>query len=188
MSAWRHLSDQEIVAACLDGEKQAYGALVERYQQTMFNVVYRLLGNYAICEEVCQEAFISAYGKLAQFSGRSKFSTWLCQIAINKTRDLLRRRSAQDIHDDLDDYGDVLAGPESENPQRQAEQAQTQRGVRAILTGLPLQYREILVLKHIEGYGNEEIAQILGVTVENAKIRAFRAREMFRQACGEGMS
>ncbi len=188
MSTWRHLSDQEIVAVCLNGEKQAYGVLVERYQQTVFNVVYRLLGNYAMCEEVCQEAFVNAYEKLAQFSGRSKFSTWLCQIALNRGRDVLRRRGAQDIHDDLDDYGDVLAAAETTNPQRQVEDKQTQQRVRHLLATLPQQYRELLVLKHIEGYSNEDIARILGITVENAKIRAFRARKMFRQACEEGMS
>lgn len=172
---------------CLNGEKQAYGVLVERYQQTVFNVVYRLMGNYAMCEEVCQEAFVNAYEKLAQFSGRSKFSTWLCQIALNRTRDVMRRRSARDIHDHLDDYGEVLAAAETENPQRQVEDRQTQHRVRQLLARLPPQYRELLVLKHIEGYSNEDIARILGITVENAKIRAFRARKMFRQACEEEM-
>ena len=185
MSQWCDLSDQNIIAACLSGNAQAYAALVERHQHMVFNVLYRFLGNYEasqdMSQDMSQEAFITAHQKLYMFSGRSKFSTWLCQIALNKARDMLRGQGVESLCDDLEDHKDGLSAPDGDSPHRRAEMAQDNARIQRVLNSMPAHYREVLILKHIEGYSNEEIAGMLDATVENVKVRTFRARQMFKR-------
>ena len=181
MSQWCDLSDQNIIAACLSGNAQAYAALVERHQHMVFNVLYRFLGNYEASQDMSQEAFITAHQKLYMFSGRSKFSTWLCQIALNKARDMLRGQGVESLCDDLEDHKDGLSAPDGDSPHRRAEMSQENARVQRVLNKMPAHYREVLILKHLEGYSNEEISGILNATLENVKVRTFRARQTFKQ-------
>ena len=175
------VSDDEIIAACLSGKGQAYAVLVERHQHKVFSVLYRFLGNREASQDMSQEAFITAHQKLHLFSGRSKFSTWLCQIALNKARDMLRGQGVESLCDDLEDHEDGLSTPEGDSPHRRVEMAQENARVQRVLNKMPAHYREVLILKHLEGYSNEEIGEMLGATVENVKVRTFRARQMFKQ-------
>lgn len=178
-------SDEALINACLAGRSEVYEILVRRHQQKVFNVLYRFLGNYEASQDVSQETFLAAYQKLAMFGGRSAFSTWLCQIALNKARDMRRSRSGDPLCEDWTDHAEVLAAPDAIRPDCRAEQAQLHEGVQQILDRMPAHYREVLILKHLEEYSNEEIASLLGDTVENVKVRTFRARLMFRKLHGE---
>ena len=175
------LSDQEIIAACLSGNAAVYAVLVERHQHKVFSVLYRFLGNRETSQDMSQEAFITAYQKLHMFNGQSKFSTWLCQIALNKARDMVRGQGVAGLCDDLEDHQDGLSAPDGDSPHRRAEAAQENARVQGVLNKMPAHYREVLILKHLEGYSNEEISGILNATVENIKVRTFRARQTFKQ-------
>lgn len=178
-------SDEALIDACLAGRSELYAVLVRRHQQKVFNVVYRFLGDYGASQDVSQETFLAAYQKLDTFGGRSAFSTWLCQIALNKARDLLRSRGGDSLCEDWMDHAEVLAAPAAGRPDSRAEQGQLHVGVQRILDRLPAHYRDVLILKHLEEYSNEEIASLLGDTVENVKVRTFRARQMFKKLYGE---
>lgn len=178
-------SDKALIDACLAGRSEVYGVLVRRHQQRVFNVLYRLLGNYEASQDISQEAFLVAYNKLDTFGGKSAFSTWLCQIALNKARDMLRSNKSDKLNEDLVDYVDILAAPELQRPDFQAEQGQLGKDVQRILNIMPFTYREVLILKHLEEFSNEEIASLLNETIENVKVRTFRARQMFKKLYGE---
>ena len=111
----------------------------------------------------------------------SKFSTWLRQIALNKARDMARGKSWEDVCDNLESHADHLIGLESETPHHQVESMQENAQIQKALNRLPMEYREVLILKHLEECSNQEISEILGLTVENVKVRTFRARQMFKQ-------
>ena len=128
-----------------------------------------------------QETFITAYQKLHLFGGRSKFSTWVCQIALNKARDMLRGQGVESLCDDLEYQKDGLSAPDRDSPHRRAEMAQDNARVWRVLNKMPTHYREVLILKHLEGYSHEEIAGMLDATVANIKVRTFRARQTFKQ-------
>jgi RNA polymerase sigma-70 factor (ECF subfamily) len=181
LSPGREIPDQVIIADCLAGRVQAYAVLVERYQSKVFNVLYRFLGNREASEDLSQMAFITAYEKLHTFSAKSKFSTWLCQIALNKARDSVRGKNWENECDDLEDYSEQLSGLESDTPHYRVETMQQNAHIQKVLNELPADYREVLILKHLEECSNQEIAEILGLTVENVKVRTFRARQMFKQ-------
>lgn len=178
-------SDKALIDACLAGRSEVYEILVRRHQQKVFNVLYRLLGNYEASQDISQEAFIVAYEKLDTFGDKSAFSTWLCQIALNKARDMLRSNKSDKLNEDLVDYVDILAAPEKDRPDTQAEQGQLGKDVQRVLNLMPFNYREVLVLKHLEEFSNEEISKVLNDTLENVKVRTFRARQMFKKLYGE---
>lgn len=178
-------SDKALIETCLSGRSDVYEVLVRRHQQKVFNVLYRFLGNYEASQDLSQETFLTAYQKLDMFGGRSAFSTWLCQIALNKARDLLRSNGADSLCEDVADYSDTLVAPDATRPDRRAEQGQAFEHIQGILNRMPAHYREVLILKHLEEHSNEEIAAMLDDTVENVKVRTFRARQMFKQLFGE---
>ncbi|MCL4472195.1 MAG: RNA polymerase sigma factor [Gammaproteobacteria bacterium] len=179
------MSDKALIDACLAGRSEVYEVLIRRHQQKVFNVLYRFLGNYEASQDLSQEAFLAAYQKLDTFGGKSAFSTWLCQIALNKARDLLRSNGADSLCEDVADYGDTLAAADATRPDRRAERGQALERIQGILNRMPAHYREVLILKHLEEHSNEEIAAMLDETVENVKVRTFRARQMFKQLFGE---
>ncbi|MCL5060095.1 MAG: sigma-70 family RNA polymerase sigma factor, partial [Candidatus Thermoplasmatota archaeon] len=107
------------------------------------------------------------------------------KIALNKARDLLRSNGADSLCEDVADYGDTLAAADATRPDRRAERGQALERIQGILNRMPAHYREVLILKHLEEHSNEEIAAMLDETVENVKVRTFRARQMFKQLFGE---
>lgn len=185
MEEWSDLPDQALIDACRLGRSAVYEVLVLRHQRKVFNVLYRFFGNYEASQDMSQETFITAYQKLDMFSGRCAFSTWLCQIALNKARDLLRSNGVNSLCEDVADYGDTLAAADATRPDRRAERGQALERIQGILNRMPAHYREVLILKHLEEHSNEEIAAMLDETVENVKVRTFRARQMFKQLFGE---
>ncbi|BBP03935.1 sigma-24 (FecI-like protein) [Sulfuriferula plumbiphila] len=184
MEEWSDLPDKALIDACLAGRSAVYETLVWRHQHKVFNVLYRFLGNYEASQDISQETFITAYQKLEMFGSRSAFSTWLCQIALNKARDMLRSNSADTLCDDLADHVDTLAATDATQPDHQVEQGQLHDHIQVILNRMPSHYREVLILKHLEEHSNDEIALMLDDTVQNVKVRTFRARQMFKQLYG----
>ena len=182
---WSDLPDQALIDACRAGRSEMYAALVLRHQRKVFNVLYRFFGNYEASQDMSQETFITAYRKLDMFSGRCAFSTWLCQIALNKARDMLRSNGVDTLCDDLADHVDTLPATTATQPDHQVERGQLNDHIQAILNRMPSHYREVLILKHLEEYSNNEIASMLDDTLENVKVRAFRARQMFKQMYGK---
>lgn len=172
--------DEELVELCRAGHLQAFSVLVERHKRKVFQVVYRVLGNEAASDDICQEAFITAYQKLDLFHGRCKFSTWVCQIALNKGRDALRGVEQRTVHEDIAEVAQFLPASPDDEPSRRLEADQEARLMQSLLDRLPPAYREVLVLKHIEEYSYEEMAIMLETSVTNVKTRTFRAREAFR--------
>ena len=178
-------TDIALINACIEGRSNLYEILIRRHQNKVFNVLYRFFGNYETSQDISQETFLTAYNKLAMFGGKSAFSTWLCQIALNKARDMRRSDGAEALNEDVADHDETLAGADTARPDYRAEQGQENDRIQGVLNRMPAHYREVLILKHLEEYSIEEIAAMLNESLENVKVRTFRARQMFKQLYGE---
>lgn len=176
MSRPEHNDEQECIRRCLAGERDAYAVLVDRYRSLAYTIAYRMVGDADVANDLAQEGFIAAYRNLGNFRSGSRFSTWLCSIVINKCRDHLR--SDKDTVP-VDEVTGLRAAAASD-PERAAAAGETGALVQQALNALPRDYREVLVLKHIEGREYIEIAGILGLSVGALKVRAYRGREMLR--------
>ncbi len=161
----------------LGGDSDQYAVLVDRYKDLAYNIAFRMLGDSDTAKDMAQESFIAAYNALDDFKFNSRFSSWLYRIVVNKCRDHFRAGKETVPVDEICEY---TAGPH-DSPEHAASCRQTGDAVQKALNGLPLEYREAIILKHIEGLDYQEMADALGVSVSALKVRAHRGREMLRK-------
>ncbi len=179
-------SDREeeyaVIRKCLAGDPDQYALLVDTYRDMAYNIAFRMVGDADAAKDMAQESFIAAYNGLRDFKFNSRFSSWLYRIVVNKCRDHFRAGRETVPVDEICEY---VAGPDR-SPEQVAACRQTGDAVQQALNGLPPDYREVIILKHIEGFDFQEIADTLGVSVSALKVRAHRGREMLRKLL-EGM-
>jgi RNA polymerase sigma-70 factor (ECF subfamily) len=176
--------DQRLIAECLNGRSAAFGPLISRYQDRLYNTVYRLLGNAEDARDVVQDAFLHAYQSLRQFKGDSRFFTWLYRIAVNTAISFKRKqRAVLSIHRDRDGAGgtEPLDTSDQAHPGYALEAAEEERRVQEALSRLSPPHRAVLVLKDIEGQKYDVIADVLQVPIGTVRSRLHRARLELRQ-------
>ncbi len=161
-----------------NGDRIAFSRIVEKYQQSVYNLCYRMLNNVDDAEDAAQEVFIRAYSKLHSYDDTSKFSTWLFSIASHYCIDRLRKRHFKLVSwDDLGDWYQFL-DQDTPQPEKVLIEAETAQELRTLLNMLPSDYRIALILKYWYAMPYQEIAQTLETTVSAVKSKLFRARKM----------
>ena len=171
-----------IVRKVLQGDVNAFEKLVTEYERAVYAIAQRMTGNAEDAADMTQETFIKAYNSLSSFRGDSKFSVWLYRIANNVCLDFLRSRSRRptvslSTEDDDGEETQLDIADESQSPELLLESALTRDAVRRGLDSLPPDYRQILLLREIQGLSYEEIAAALGIESGTVKSRIFRARK-----------
>lgn len=169
--------DLQIIQECLSGNVQAYGELIVRYQDRLFNSLFRFLGHEEDASDVVQEAFFNAFQALRDFQGGSRFYTWLYRIAMNLAIDQRRRLSKQESTQ----MGKRLLIQTQDktlldNPMILAMRRENIESVQKALMKLSHDHRSVLILKDIEGLHYEEIAEILSIPIGTVRSRIHRAR------------
>ena len=177
--------DQALISECLTGNPDAFGGLVLRYQDRLFNTVFRLVDNPEDARDVVQESFLNAYTSLSAFKGDSLFFTWLYRIAVNTAISLKRKqKSALRLIATSKDTGMVVEPQdpsEASQPGHALEQAEEERRIHRALQRLSPEHRSVLVLKDMEGMKYEEMAEVLQVPVGTIRSRLHRARLELRE-------
>ncbi len=176
--------DKSLVVRSVKGDREAFGVLVEKYYKKIYNLAYRFVGDTEEANDLAQEIFTAAYQNLKKFRGDAKFSTWLFQIATNRGKNrfkyLKRRgyfinRSQADSDDDKDSTPRAIPDT-STNPETMLAGKQIQRLVQEAINELDPDHKEIVILRDIEGFSYDEIAQILNLPEGTTKSRLHRAR------------
>ena len=176
--------DHRLIADCLQGRHAAFGELVCRYQDRLFNTVYRLLGSAEDAQDVVQEAFLNAFQSLDTFKGDSQFYTWLYRIAFNTAVTLKRKqRVALSRHGLREGGGEVEPADPSEfsQPDHALQQAEEERRIQRALNRLSPEHRAVLILKDMEGEKYETMAETLQVPIGTIRSRLHRARLELRE-------
>ncbi|TAK76051.1 MAG: sigma-70 family RNA polymerase sigma factor [Dehalococcoidia bacterium] len=175
---------EALVVRAQSGDLTAFNTLVLRFQDGVYGLSLRMLGDPAAAEDVTQDAFVRAWQRLETFRGGS-FRAWLFTIAANRARDELRRRgrrptlSLDEARDD-DDRADLDPADAGPTAQELVEQAELRRALEAALLTLPDDWREIVVLADIEGLNYAEVAAVTRIPVGTVKSRLSRARGRLR--------
>lgn len=172
--------DAQLIEATRAGDSAAFGQLVERYQDRLYNSLLRVLGSAEDARDVVQDAFVQAFLKLETFRGSAAFYTWLYRIAFNLAMSHARkRRPTASLEQAKANFGrepvDGQPTPEVHMVRRERIQM-----VHAALAALSAEYRQILVLRELEGCRYDQIAEILDLPVGTVRSRLFRAREQLR--------
>ncbi len=184
------MDEAAIIRQAQKGDVAAYNRLVLQYQSLVYNVVYRIMGERHGAEDMTQEAFISAYQALNRFRG-GNFKAWLLRIATNACYDELRRykRRPQSSLEELTEENESFAflrSPE-EGPEAQQQRLEMMRAIEHCLDDLPDDQRVTAVLRDIEGYDYNEIADITASSLGTVKSRLSRARTKLRD-CLQGFA
>jgi RNA polymerase sigma-70 factor (ECF subfamily) len=172
-----------LVAAARSGDHVAFGRLVDRYKDRIYNLALGYVGDADDADDVAQEIFVKAYGALDSFRGQSQFYTWLYRIGMNACMDWVKSRSRRvDSLSRIRD-GEVRAGAGSPLPL--TDVALERRELRSLLhralAQLPDEYRSAVVLREIEDLSYEEIAEALSCSIGTVKSRLFRARAQLKE-------
>jgi RNA polymerase sigma-70 factor (ECF subfamily) len=164
------------------GDKVAFGKLIEAYQGPVYNLAYRMLSNSGEAEEAAQEAFIRAFTRLESYNPAHKFSTWLLSITSNYCIDQLRKRRAilLSIDEPLPPHP-ALSADQEKRPESQLIMNEQQAMVQSLLEELAPDYRQAVVLRYWHELSYEEIAEMMDTTVSAIKSRLFRARKQLAE-------
>ncbi|MBI5026027.1 MAG: sigma-70 family RNA polymerase sigma factor [Nitrospirae bacterium] len=181
--------DVELVSLCKKGDVDAFEVFVKRYQKMMLNIAYRMIGNYEDACEVVQDAFLSAYKGLKDFKGTSRFSTWLYTIVINLSKNRINQLKTQIHHEQfsIDDPvftedGEMKVEYASNEPSvsEKLEKREIQQKVQKCINSLDPEFREVLILRDMQGFSYNEISGMLKIAEGTVKSRLFRARDALK--------
>ncbi|MEK6754621.1 MAG: sigma-70 family RNA polymerase sigma factor [Bacteroidota bacterium] len=172
-------SDEVLITLFQQGERSAFRVLVERYQSRIKNLIYSIFHEPDVIDDLAQEVFIKAYEALPHFRFQSSFYTWLYRIAVNRSRDELRKRKVRRLFSlqALLESSDHELGSKLAVEPRDTE---VQELIASALKTLPERFRTVIILKDIDGLSYEEIAEVLQCEMGTVKSRLFRARAMLR--------
>lgn len=178
------LSDAEILADVTNGDIEAYGKIVNRYRARLYNFICRFVGDRETAEDIVQEAFLRAFRKRKEYRAIANFSTWLFTIAGNLAKSELRRRKRWrlfSLHKDEENETGLELPDESYRPDTVTEASIADVQIQQAILSLPENYRQVILLRDVEGLSYQEISEISNCPVGTVKSRVNRARLKLQQ-------
>jgi RNA polymerase sigma-70 factor (ECF subfamily) len=171
-------ADGHSIRLIAEGDEQAFEQLVQKYQQAVFNTIYRYIGNQDDVQDLAQEIFIKVWRNAGKFKGKSKFSTWLYRIVVNHCINYRRKNKLR--HVSLDEMTEKGKTPEALKVEPDWEQMRKVELVRRAVDELPDRQRMALVLSQYEEKSYKEIAEIMKVSLSSVESLIFRARSALK--------
>jgi len=171
-------TDEIIVERALTGDAEAFGEIVRRWERRIFALSYGMLGREEDARDATQETFLSAFRNLRGFRGEAKVSSWLHRIAVNQCITRQRRakvRSESALEDEQERNGSRFAAPLAFSPARVTEGTQVTNAVRRAVNSLPVELRQIVVMKEFEELTFREISDALDLPLSTVKSRLYTA-------------
>ena len=173
--------DRELVRRAQREDKEAFEELIRRHQHRVFAVAGGIVRRREDVEDVAQQVFVKAYFSLKRFDQRAAFSTWLYKITVNECWDMLRKRKVRPLVYEADlseeQARQVISSAEKGKDEPDiSERLEARQRVERLLDGLDERDRLMLILKEVEGFSIEEIADVLDLNANTVKVRLFRAR------------
>jgi len=183
------LSDEELVAAILRGERERFADLVGRYEGRLVNYLYRLLRSLDDAHDLAQEVFLKVYQALDRFDPRYRFSTWIFRVAQNAAIDQIRRQRLKlvSMRRESDEDGESRDWEfPSPRPTPYGDLRNRERGaaIQEAVDALPWEYRELILLRHFGELSYEEIASLKRLPLGTVKNKLFRARQLLKERLG----
>jgi len=180
MTDGRIKADRETILSAQDGNKDAYGELVLKYQKRLFRFIFMMLGSKDATEDIVQEAFVSGYLALNSFDVEKPFYPWLATIARNLALNKIKKTDKEKPASEYDDLIDAVPD-KTANPLERIINRENERRLALAVAALPEQYRMVFVLRTFEKLSYEEIAKQLNIAAGTVDSRLYRAREKLVQ-------
>ena len=177
------LTDEQLVESAIKENPDAFGEIVKRWERKIFALCFGMLSREEDARDAAQETFISAYRNLANFRGEAKVSSWLHRIAVNQCLTKQRRTKvrAESYLEDINEGNDAsFAAPSHLSPARTAEQNERLRLVRMAVEALPVELRQVIIMKEFEELTFQEISESLELPLSTVKSRLYTALKQLR--------
>ena len=192
--SYTDVSDQQVVVFAQEGREDAYRELVKRYERPVYSLIYRMVRDNETAEDLAQETFIKVLNNIDRYRPEFKFSSWLFKIANNITIDHLRRRQLDTIS--IEGAPDALTGERAratavtvvssdESPLEELESRELGASIEKAIARLRPEYRACIILRHVEDYSYDEIAEIVKLPLGTVKTYIHRARQELRDYLGD---
>lgn len=188
---YEKLDDRELATRASQGHEPAFRELLTRYERPVFSLVYRMVRDRTLAEDLAQEAFIRAFNAIDSYKTSYKFSNWIFKIANNHTIDYLRKRKLDTVSIDGSPHATtqdeisqsrLVIESESENPHEYVEHKELGSQIERAIGDLREEYRAVILLRHVEGHAYDEIAEILDLPLGTVKTYLHRARGELRKS------
>jgi RNA polymerase sigma-70 factor (ECF subfamily) len=188
--SYTDVSDQQVVVFAQEGREDAYRELIKRYERPVYSLIYRMVRDNETAEDLAQETFIKVLNNIDRYRPEFKFSSWLFKIANNITIDHLRRRQLDTIS--IEGSPDALTGERlratavtvasgGESPLEELESKEIGASIEEAIAKLRPEYRACIILRHVEDYSYDEIAEIVKLPLGTVKTYIHRARQELRE-------
>jgi RNA polymerase sigma-70 factor, ECF subfamily len=188
--SYTDVSDQQVVVFAQEGREDAYRELIKRYERPVYSLIYRMVRDNETAEDLAQETFIKVLNNIDRYRPEFKFSSWLFKIANNITIDHLRRRQLDTIS--IEGSPDALTGERQratavtvasggESPLEELESKEIGASIEQAIAKLRPEYRACIILRHVEDYSYDEIAEIVKLPLGTVKTYIHRARQELRE-------
>ena len=188
--SYTDVSDQQVVVFAQEGREDAYRELIRRYERPVYSLIYRMVRDNETSEDLAQETFIKVLNNINRYRPEFKFSSWLFKIANNITIDHLRRRQLDTIS--IEGAPDAVTGERmratavavasgGESPLEELESRELGASIEEAIAKLRPEYRACIILRHVEDYSYDEIAEIVKLPLGTVKTYIHRARQELRE-------
>ncbi len=179
-------TDQELVTRSIKGDEGAFNELVNRYKRGVYTVIVRMVRDNETANDLSQETFIKLYRSLSSYDPEYRFSSWLFKVANNLTIDHLRKNRQKVYSLDApveaeDDQVGVQIASSGENPLDRVESLELGEQIKEAIMELPVDYRRVIVLRHVEDMSYEEIVEVTDLPLGTVKTLLFRGRRLLRK-------
>jgi len=185
------LDDRELATLAARGRELAFRELLTRYERPVFSLIYRMVRDRTLAEDLAQEAFIRAFNAIGTYKTSYKFSNWIFKIANNHTIDYLRKRKLDTVSIDGSPHAStadqvsqsrLVIESGDENPHDYVEHRELGAQIEVAISHLREEYRTVILLRHVEGYAYDEIAEIMALPLGTVKTYLHRARGELRKS------
>lgn len=173
------VTDETLIAQFQKGNVQAFDVLVRRYKDQLLNYVFRFVGNRVDAEDIVQETFLRVYKNKHYYKEIAKFSTWVYTIAGNLAKTELRRRKRRKIFsvsNFVNEERDFDIPDTAHNPEKEVDSSMKDDVIQRTIEKLPPKFKEVILLRDVQGFAYEEISQILNIPLGTVKSRVNRGR------------
>ncbi len=177
-------TDVYLVKRSQEGDARSFELLVIKYQKRIFNVVFRVVRNRDVVEDLAQEAFLNAFKSIRSFKGGSSFYTWLYRIAANVSINYLAKQKRASFADEglleTEEVANRASGWES-SPERSVQSIEASKAISESINALPSDIRQTVILREYDGLSYEEISEVMECPIGTVRSRIFRGREILKE-------
>jgi RNA polymerase sigma-70 factor (ECF subfamily) len=180
---YRELSDEEVIEKILEGQKSLFEVIMRRYNQRLFRIQHSYINDEDAVQDTLQMTYIKVYENLRSFRGDAKFSTWITRIAINEALKYIQNEKKYlDLHK-VGEFHSTNAHVmnNKQSPEKETIQKDLRHLLEKTVNDLPTKYRTVYMMREIEQLTTKEVAECVGITKSNVKVRLHRAKKMLRK-------